>query len=185
MRELIFLALKHKTIAIVAAAVLSVGGAVAFASQDAVFLGPDGGTQQVVGADEPTPTPDVANPTATPVDDSTPTPTPEADQPTPTSTADAGGDATATPSADNSGDATPGPRDVVGIPDSNPVKQPENGDGVCQKGETVVKTTPSGRQVNVPCNAVDKTNGSKAPTPEATSDTGNTNSNNGKNKGGG
>ena len=41
----------------------------------------------------------------------------------------------------------------VGIPDSNPVKHPEDGDGVCEKHETVVKVTPSGNHVNVPCHA--------------------------------
>jgi hypothetical protein len=38
-----------------------------------------------------------------------------------------------------------------GIPDSNPSHQPEDGDGVCEKGETVVKITPSGNHVTVPC----------------------------------
>lgn len=41
----------------------------------------------------------------------------------------------------------------VGIPDSNPVKSPEDGNGTCEKHETVVKTTPSGKNVNVPCHA--------------------------------
>ena len=51
-------------------------------------------------------------------------------------------------------DAYGAPSDeVVGIPDSNPVKHPEDGDGECEKHETVIKTTPSGRQVNVPCHA--------------------------------
>lgn len=45
------------------------------------------------------------------------------------------------------------PTDVGGIPDHNPSHHPEDGDGVCEKGETVIKTTPSGRQVNVPCHA--------------------------------
>ena len=44
-------------------------------------------------------------------------------------------------------------RDVHGIPDSNPSHHPEDGDGVCEKGETVIKTTPSGNRVNVPCHA--------------------------------
>ena len=39
----------------------------------------------------------------------------------------------------------------VGIPDDNPSHEPENGDGICDRGETVVKTTPSGRLVTVPC----------------------------------
>ncbi|MDI6857659.1 MAG: hypothetical protein QME71_05020 [Dehalococcoidia bacterium] len=48
------------------------------------------------------------------------------------------------------------PRETVGIPDENPNFGPENGDGTCEKGETVVKTTPSGKQVNVPCHAVER-----------------------------
>jgi hypothetical protein len=47
------------------------------------------------------------------------------------------------------------PREIVGIPDENPNFEPENGDGTCNKGETVVKTTPSGKQVNVPCHSVE------------------------------
>lgn len=46
--------------------------------------------------------------------------------------------------------AEAGRSDPVGIPDSNPVFEPDD-DGVCEKHETVVKTTPSGKQVNVPC----------------------------------
>jgi len=53
------------------------------------------------------------------------------------------------------GDDEDAPREIVGIPDENPNFEPENGDGTCDKGETVVKTTPSGKQVNVPCHAVE------------------------------
>ncbi len=166
MRGLLSLTLKHKAIAIAAAAVLSAGGAAAFASQDVVFQGPDNGTSaQVVGAEATfTPGPvDEATPTATPgVDEATPTPTPtEVDEatPTPEPTEDAESTPTATPTEDD--DDEGGPRDVVGIPDDNPSKQPEDGDGVCEKGETVIKTTPSGKQVNVPCQAV-KEHGNKA-----------------------
>jgi hypothetical protein len=49
--------------------------------------------------------------------------------------------------------------DVKGIPATNPNHQPEAIPGVCQKGETVIKTTPSGEQVNVPCQADDKGDG--------------------------
>jgi hypothetical protein len=48
--------------------------------------------------------------------------------------------------------------DIKGIPSTNPNHQPEATPGVCNKGETVIKTTPSGEQVNVPCHA-DKGNG--------------------------
>lgn len=50
-------------------------------------------------------------------------------------------------------DAYGAPSDVHGIPDRNPSHHPEDGDGVCEPGETVIKTTPSGNQVNVPCQA--------------------------------
>ena len=167
MRGLLILAMKHKAIAIVAVAAMSVGSAAAFASQDSVLLGTDDGTASQVVGEEATSTPeavDEATPTATPVvdeatptptptevDEATPTPVPEVDETTPTPTA--------TPTEDD--DDEGGPRDVVGIPDDNPSKQPENGDGVCEKGETVIKTTPSGKQVNVPCQAV-KEHGNKA-----------------------
>ena len=42
--------------------------------------------------------------------------------------------------------------DMRGIPDSNPSHQP-NDDDQCDKGDTEVKTTPSGVQVVVPCQA--------------------------------
>jgi len=46
-------------------------------------------------------------------------------------------------------------RDVVGIPEDNPHRQQDNSDGHCDKGETAVKTTPSGNEVRVPCQAVE------------------------------
>jgi hypothetical protein len=157
MRGLLSLTLKHKAIAIAAAAVLSAGGAAAFASQDVVFQGPDSGSQVVGEKATATETPVVeeATPTETPVvEEATSTPTPEVEEATPTPTPEV--EATSTPTPEEEG-----PRDVVGIPDDNPSKQPENGDGVCEKGETVIKTMPSGKQVNVPCQAV-KEHGNKA-----------------------
>ena len=143
---MLILAMKHKAIAIVAVAAMSVGSAAAFASQDVVFQGPDSGSQ-VVGEEATateTPVVEEATPTETPVvEEATSTPVPEVDEMTPTPTATV-----------DDGDDEEGPRDVVGIPDDNPSKQPEDGDGVCEKGETVIKTTPSGKQVNVPCQAV-------------------------------
>lgn len=41
--------------------------------------------------------------------------------------------------------------DVRGIPSTSPKHRPEATPGVCHKGETVVKTTPAGVHVNVPC----------------------------------
>ena len=58
-------------------------------------------------------------------------------------------DASATPGAESTR------RAVVGIPTDNPQHQPE-ADGTCVKGETVVKTVPSGVAVNVPCQAVEQ-----------------------------
>ncbi len=164
MRSLLILAMKHKAIALVVVAALSSGSAATFASQDSVFRGVDRGTSQVVGQAE-TPSAEsiaVDEATATPTDTATPTPT---DTATPANTY--------TPTPTNTATPTPGEgqRDVVGIPDSNPSKHPENGDGVCDKGETVIKIVPSGKQVNVPCQAV-KPHGPKShnnePTPTPT-----------------
>lgn len=54
-------------------------------------------------------------------------------------------EASATPEAEGTA------RAVGGIPTTNPSHQPEATPGVCNKGETIVKTTPSGEQVTVPC----------------------------------
>src|SRR5439155_21793937 len=58
-------------------------------------------------------------------------------------------DASATPGAEGTR------RAVVGIPTDNPQHQPA-ADGTCVKGETVVKTVPSGVAVNVPCQAAEQ-----------------------------
>ena len=42
-------------------------------------------------------------------------------------------------------------RAIQGIPADNPQHHPADADGACDKGETIVKTTPSGVAVNVPC----------------------------------
>jgi hypothetical protein len=105
-------------------------------------------------------TPAVDVPTATDTPEATETPsatdTPQAtDTPSPTSTSQA--EATATPSPEAT--ATGGDkddnhdRDVKGVPTSNPAHHPGDDDGNCDKGETEVKTTPSGTQVDVPCQA--------------------------------
>jgi len=94
--------------------------------------------------------------------------------------------ATTTASAEDHGN---GPRngdcDVRGIPTTNPHFEPA-AEGTCEKGQTAVKTTPSGIMVNVPCQAVDHENKSddETPTPEATAagaDNGNGNGNGGDN----
>jgi outer membrane biosynthesis protein TonB len=95
---------------------------------------------------------ETAQPTDTPEPTATPetTPTPEA---TETPEASETPEATETPGATETPES--GRRDVVGIPEDNPVHQPDDGDGVCEKGETTVKTTPSGNLVNVPCHSVE------------------------------
>lgn len=54
-------------------------------------------------------------------------------------------------------DPEDGQRDIKGIPDDNPNFAPVSGE--CDKGETAVKTTPSGTQVNVPCHAAENAGG--------------------------
>ena len=149
-------AIQHKIAASVIIGALSLGTAIStFASQDML----PGQSQDEVTISQTAE--ETAVPTATPEGEleATATPTPESEaEPTATATPEA--TPTATPEASEAtATATPeddetGPRDVVGIPDDNPVKQPEDGDGVCEKGETVIKTTPSGNLVNVPCRAV-------------------------------
>lgn len=142
MRFLLPLAASHKTVVAAVGSVLALGAAMAtFAAQDTLPGRSADSIQQVEVEPSATPTDEaVIDPTATPTpqaeEESSPTPESEA---TPTSTPEADDDA--------------GQRDVVGIPDDNPNHQPDDGDGVCEKGETEVKTTPSGKQVNVPCHA--------------------------------
>lgn len=117
----------HKILAAAGGVVLvSLAAVGTFASQDAVTF-----------------TEETATVTETVEATETPTETPE---PTPTE------DANETPEANEDDED----EDVRGIPDSNPVKQPADDDGECEKNETVIKTTPSGTQVNVPCNAVNE-----------------------------
>jgi hypothetical protein len=64
---------------------------------------------------------------------------------------DATAEASRTPDASHTPEAEGTKRAVQGIPTDNPNHQPEATPGVCNKGETIVKTTPSGEQVTVPC----------------------------------
>lgn len=146
-------------------ALTSLAAVGAFASQDGVQVLEDTPTVEVtetpIDATE-TPVDATQTPEATTTpEDGTPTPdatgTPEATatgEPEATATGEPEATATsepeATPTEDDGGEED----GIHGIPDSNPAKHPEDGDGICEKGETVVKTTPSGNQVNVPCNAV-------------------------------
>ena len=122
-------------------------------------------TPEATGTPEATDTPEAtetpgSEPTETPEATETPGPgaseTPEA---TPTPEVTGTPELTPTPGATETPEPTPTPgngqRDVVGIPDDNPSHQPDDGDGLCEKGETVIKTTPGGNLVNVPCHSVE------------------------------
>lgn len=128
--------------------ILATGAALVLASLAAVgtFASQDGVTFLEDPTVEPTAT-ETAEATAT----STPEPT-ETSEPTasPTET----GDATATPAATETPDGDDD--DIHGIPADNPNHVDDDGDGICEKGEAAVKTTPSGNQVRVPCHAADK-----------------------------
>jgi outer membrane biosynthesis protein TonB len=172
----------HRAVVAVLVAVVGVGAAVGtFASQDAL-PGPwhgDSPHASLTVAQETTETPVATEtavatetPEATPTPEATATPevtdTPEAtetaqpnDTPEPTETPEATPtpEATETPEASETPEVTETPeggqRDVVGIPEDNPVHQPDDGDGVCEKGETTVKETPNGNLVSVPCHSVE------------------------------
>ncbi|MDE3095864.1 MAG: hypothetical protein KGK07_07670 [Chloroflexota bacterium] len=58
--------------------------------------------------------------------------------------------------------STPTPGEVHGIPTTNPAHDMAETPGACERGDTAVKTTPAGVQVNVPCQAIHN-----AETPEA------------------
>src|SRR6185295_16124469 len=76
-------------------------------------------------------------------------------------------DETGTPNAEGT------QRAVEGIPTENPQHHPADGDGTCDKGETIVKTTPSGVAVNVPCQAAEdhgQNNADKTHEPEDNAD---------------
>ena len=81
--------------------------------------------------------------------------------------------ATTTASAEESGHGN-GPRnddcDVRGIPTTNPHFAPA-AEGTCEKGQSAVKTTPSGIMVNVPCQAIDHGNKHDDATPTPTEGT--------------
>lgn len=133
----------------------------AFASQDAVHTNVDAPT-----ATSTVPSPDTPPATNTAVGTPTATNTPEA-----TATATATPQATETEQPEAEGTEGPeGDRAVKGIPTDNPNHHPDDGDGICEKGETAIKTTPSGVQVNVPCQAAEhanKSHGGDHGTPEA------------------
>jgi len=172
----------HRVVVGMVVAIVAVGAAVGtFASQDGP-RGPSHGDSSQVGVLAAQETTDTPEPTPTGEATETPegTPTPEAtatpgatDTPEPTPTLEATDtpeptgtpgvtetpEATVTPAVTDTPEASATPedgrRDIVGIPDDNPSHQPDDGDGVCEKGETTVKTTPNGNLVNVPCHSVE------------------------------
>ena len=141
----------------IAAVLVSLAAVGVFASQDGVNLLDvplERHTGALVVAGTATAT-ETATATDTPsaTDTATATPT-DAAGATSTSTATATAAGVATATATPTASATPGggeDDDVHGIPTSNPSHHPEDGDGECEHGETIVKTTPSGNKVNVPC----------------------------------
>jgi hypothetical protein len=167
----------------------------AFASQDAVDLGAaahllSGGVLGVEVTPDPALTPtDTATvePTSTETVVATETSTPEATTtgtPEATSTADPSETPEATETAEDDADSEDeNDNDVHGIPTTNPSHHPEDGDGECEKGETVVKTTPSGTQVNVPCQAAgEHGNGKHGDSHDATPENSTDNSGSGDNQ---
>lgn len=86
--------------------------------------------------------------TATPGATGTAEPT---DTPEPTATGEASETPGASETPDGSGDDDED--DIHGIPEDNPAHHDADDDGICEKGETVIKTTPSGVRVRVPCQA--------------------------------
>jgi hypothetical protein len=159
---------RNKIVAAAIALTLTSFAAVgAFASQDGGMLKMLSGG--VLSADTTptdtvaaTDTPAVDLPTST--DTAEATDTPEAsDTPSPTATLQS--EDTSTPTAEaaaTSGDDDGDGRGVEGIPSSNPAHHPDD-DGECDHGDTDVKTTPSGTQVNVPCQAADNHDGQQGP----------------------
>jgi hypothetical protein len=179
-------ALTHKLVAAGAVALLAGGAAVgAFASQDNLpGQTPHTSVTQLDSTSTSTATvtatatgteTGTSTTTATVTATGTTTPTVDSEDArhgdcTTSATVSATATATATPTATSTATAAAGGAnddqgengnsnhdcDIKGIPSTNPNHQPEATPGVCQKGETVIKTTPSGEQVNVPCQAADK-----------------------------
>jgi outer membrane biosynthesis protein TonB len=132
---------------------VSVAAIGAFASQDAVS------TQEVdeTPTVEATGTPEATEePTAEPTEEPTAEPT---EEPTaePTEEATQEPEETPTPedveNGENGENGDNEEREIAGIPDHNPNFTDHDGEGDCEKGHAVIKTTPSGKQVRVPCQA--------------------------------
>ena len=78
------------------------------------------------------------------------------------SSMDASPTATSQVEATNTPAPSPTSGAIRGIPTTNPAHDMAETPGACERGDTAVKTTPSGVQVNVPCQAIHN-----AETPEA------------------
>lgn len=138
----------QKAIAIVAGgALVSMAAVGAFASQEFVTIEEETPTVEVTetATEEPT-----ASATAEPTEEATEEPTEEAteeptEEATEEPTEEPTEEATEEPEGEEEGD---GQREVGGIPENHPVYHDGEG-GKC----AAIKTTPSGRQVRVPCHA--------------------------------
>src|SRR5438552_15505998 len=127
-------------------------------SSTATVTATDTGTATVTETVTDTSTPD-ATQTDTPTPGATDTSTPGAtDTTTPgvTDTATPGSSETPTPEATNTSESG-GQRDIKGVPTDNPGRG--HHEGLC------VKTTPSGNQVRVPCQAAKGGGSTPSPTP--------------------
>jgi hypothetical protein len=152
--------LGQKAIAIVAGgALVSMAAVGAFASQEFVTITEETPTVEVTetatetATEEPT-----ASATAEPTEEATEEPTEEAtEEPTEEATEEPTEEATEEPTEEPTEEATEEPeeeeegdgqREIGGIPEDHPVFHDGDG-GKC----AAIKTTPSGRQVRVPCHA--------------------------------
>jgi len=140
--------MKQKIIAAIAGvALVSVAAVGAFASQDAIRHENDDASA-------------TATSTATNTTSSTSTAT-ATSTPTPAKT-----DRHAASDAENTDQ---GERDIKGIPTANPSHKDDDGDGICEKGEVVVKTVTSGVMVRVPCHPVERDGAADGASDEAES----------------
>jgi cytoskeletal protein RodZ len=142
----------QKAIAIVAGgALVSMAAVGAFASQEFVTIEEETPTVEVTetATEEPTASA-TAEPTEEPTEEATEEPTEEAteeptEEATEEPTEEPTEEATEEPEGEEEGD---GQREIGGIPENHPVYHDGEG-GKC----AAIKTTPSGRQVRVPCHA--------------------------------
>jgi len=150
----------QKAIAIVAGgALVSMAAVGAFASQEFVTTEEETPTVEVTetATEEPTATA-TEEPTEEPTEEATEEPTEEAtEEPTEEATEEPTEEATEEPTEEPTEEATEEPegeeegdgqREIGGIPEDHPVFHDGEG-GKC----AAIKTTPSGRQVRVPCHA--------------------------------